>query len=156
VKILDFGLAKVSLLDLGDPDSLTLPGTVLGTLGYMSPEQVSGGAVDERSDLFSLGVLLVESLTGRLPFRGASAREMMVATVNEPFRLEGDAPDVKRVDAIVQRCLAKEPRARYATAAALQADLVPALLELTPLPVPAGESNPELRTHKLEDRGLPA
>jgi hypothetical protein len=134
IKILDFGLAKVSLLDLTDPDSLTLPGTVLGTLGYMSPEQVSGGEVDERADIFSMGVLVTEAVTGELPFRGASAREMMLATINQPFSLTGDSPEVRRLDAVLQRCLAKEPGGRFPTVAELGEELIPALLDCPPFP----------------------
>ena len=146
IKILDFGLAKVSLLDLQDPDSLTLPGAVLGTLGYMSPEQVSGGASDERSDIFALGVLVVEALTGRLPFKGATARDMMIATINTPYRLEGTTPEIQRLDAVIQRCIAKDPAQRFATIAELADELIPALLDCPPLVPPPADPPDELPT----------
>jgi hypothetical protein len=146
IKILDFGLAKVSLLDLQDPDSLTLPGAVLGTLGYMSPEQVSGGASDERSDIFAIGVLLVEALTGQLPFKGATARDMMIATINTPYRLEGATLEIQRLDAVLQRCIAKDPAGRFASIAELADELIPALLDCPPLVPPPGEPPDELPT----------
>jgi serine/threonine protein kinase len=146
IKILDFGLAKVSLLDLQDPDSLTLPGAVLGTLGYMSPEQVSGGASDERSDIFALGVLVVEALTGELPFKGATARDMMIATINAPYRLEGESPEIQHLDAVLQRCIAKDPAARFASIAELADELIPALLDCPPLVAPPAEPRDELPT----------
>src|SRR5262249_53203045 len=130
-----------------DPDSLTLPGAVLGTLGYMSPEQVSGGDVDERSDIFAIGVLVVEALTGELPFRGASARDMMIATINTPYRLPGDSPEVQRLDAVLQRCLAKEPERRFATIAELGEELIPALLDCPPFRDPGRASSDEVHTH---------
>lgn len=74
VRVLDFGLAKISLSVLTDTNSptalATTPGTVMGTIGYMSPEQLTGEAVDERSDLFSVGVMVVEALTGAPAFQG--------------------------------------------------------------------------------------
>jgi hypothetical protein len=150
VKILDFGLAKVTLLDLADPDSLTLPGTVVGTLGYMSPEQVSGGRTDARTDVFALGVLVVEMLTGRLPFRGASARELMIATLNDPYHLSGGGPEVEALDAVVQKCLVKDPSARYATVTELAEELLPALLGCPPFAPPSEGDGNELRTRHLK------
>ncbi|HKC23689.1 MAG TPA: serine/threonine-protein kinase, partial [Thermoanaerobaculia bacterium] len=150
IKILDFGLAKISLLELADPDSLTLPGTVVGTLGYMSPEQVSGARTDARTDVFALGVLAVETLTGRLPFRGASARELMIATLNDPYHLPGDGPEIEALDAVLQRCLAKDPSLRYATVTELAEELLPALLDCPPFAPPPGEDPNELRTRNLK------
>ena len=70
IKILDFGLARISQLDPSNPESLTTPGTVMGTFAYMSPEQVLGQEVDERGDIFALGVMVIEALTGSRPFLG--------------------------------------------------------------------------------------
>jgi eukaryotic-like serine/threonine-protein kinase len=116
-KILDFGLAKaVEPSDLDGPTvpHLTLPGTVVGTVGYMSPEQVRGGAADQRSDIFSFGVVLFEMLSGRRAFVRGSAADTMSAILNEePPQLSGEQPGLV---AILQRCLAKNPDARYQSA----------------------------------------
>ncbi|MDQ2979699.1 MAG: serine/threonine protein kinase, partial [Acidobacteriota bacterium] len=90
VKILDFGLAKLTRPEMGGPATKaptqtagTEPGVILGTVGYMSPEQVRGEAADQISDIFSLGAVLYEMLTGRRAFRGASAIETLNAILKE-------------------------------------------------------------------------
>ncbi|MEO6326134.1 MAG: protein kinase [Thermoanaerobaculia bacterium] len=140
LKILDFGLAKVTLLDLTQQESLTMPGTILGTIGYMSPEQVSGKDVDQRTDIFSLAILVVESLTGRLPFNGGSVREMMLATMNDSYRLPGGSSQGRAMDVILQRCFEKDPMKRYASVAELQEVLIPAMAILPPFPSIEGKS----------------
>ncbi|HVE65445.1 MAG TPA: protein kinase [Thermoanaerobaculia bacterium] len=125
VKILDFGLAKLT-----QPDSVTLqtnlptasegtePGVVLGTLGYMSPEQVRGRPADARSDIFSFGAVLYEMLSGQRAFRGDSAADTMSAILRE------DPPDLSTtnraiapgLDRIVRHCLEKSPEARFHSA----------------------------------------
>ena len=126
VKILDFGIAKVRPVDTAS-DHLTASGTVVGTLGYMSPEQLTGCQVDARSDVFSVGVMVVEALTGRWPFQGAGFGELVASIVLEPYSLPGATPEVRALDALLQRCLAKEPNDRFDSAAALRHELVPAL-----------------------------
>ena len=126
VKILDFGIAKERPLDTAS-DRLTTAGMVVGTFGYMSPEQLTGRDVDARSDIFSVGVMVVEALTGNWPFRGATYGELLGAIVLEPYHLPGESPQVRVLDALLQRCLAKEPGDRFASAAALRRELVPAL-----------------------------
>jgi tRNA A-37 threonylcarbamoyl transferase component Bud32 len=121
-KILDFGLAK--LLDLGGDDdgatrletmAATQAGVVLGTVSYMSPEQARGLPADRRSDIFSLGVVLYEMLTGKLPFAGQSALDTMHAIAFDPTQpltsIRTDLPFA--LQRIVDRCLEKKPENRY-------------------------------------------
>lgn len=122
VKILDFGLAKI---DSGDasPDEATMakqtdPGVVLGTAAYMSPEQVRGGQVDQRSDIFSLGLILYEILTGHRAFARDTRAELMTAILKEdPEPVESVAPSVPpSLARIVDHCLEKRPEQRFQTA----------------------------------------
>ena len=119
VKILDFGLAKQRRTT---PDStttdLTDEGVVLGTAGYMSPEQVRGEAADHRSDLFSFGVVLYEMLCGKRAFAGNSSVEVMNAVLKEePAELPASVPAA--LGSVVRRCLEKEPDRRFQNAADL-------------------------------------
>jgi serine/threonine protein kinase len=125
VKILDFGLAKQRH---PAPDSttagLTDEGVVMGTAGYMSPEQVRGETVDHRSDLFSFGAVLYEMVSGRRAFSGASSIEVMHAILKEePPDLPASVPPA--LDRIVRRCLEKEPARRFQSAADLAFALQP-------------------------------
>jgi len=133
VKILDFGLA---LRQRTSQDSTTMhmtdEGTVLGTAGYMSPEQVRGETVDQRSDLFSFGVILYEMLGGKRAFAGASSVEVMHAILKEdPGELPASVPPA--IDRIVRRCLQKDRERRFQTAA----DLGWAILTPSPSQTPA-------------------
>jgi dipeptidyl aminopeptidase/acylaminoacyl peptidase len=133
VKILDFGLAKLTepeaggvsaMPTLGTPE--THPGTVLGTVGYMSPEQASGQSVDFRSDQFSLGSILYELVTGEKAFARKTAAETMSAIIREePEPLGKSRPQTPLpLRWIVERCLAKDPEERYASTRDLSRDLV--------------------------------
>jgi eukaryotic-like serine/threonine-protein kinase len=131
VKVLDFGLAKWTADHLtATPDALStepLTGdrTILGTAAYMSPEQAEGRPLDQRSDIFSLGVVLFEMATGRLPFKGQSAASTISSILRDtPPALPDLAPQLPlALDRIVQRCLAKDPERRYQNAFDLARDL---------------------------------
>ena len=123
-KILDFGLAKltqpepalsgISVLPTTPPQ--TVPGVVLGTIGYMSPEQVRGHAADHRSDIFALGALLYEMLSGRRAFGGDTAMDAMSAILKEDppdLPSTGNRPIPPPLARIVDRCLEKNPSARF-------------------------------------------
>jgi eukaryotic-like serine/threonine-protein kinase len=127
VKIMDFGLAKVIDAGTGATESVSVAGTALGTIGYMAPEALTGGLVDERTDLFAIGVMVVESVTGSRPFTGQTPEQVLTALLRSEYHLPGPSPEIRMLDAIVQRCLAKDARDRYASASELARDLVPAL-----------------------------
>jgi DNA-binding NtrC family response regulator len=127
VKVLDFGLARIVHLETHEASRLTVPGTVMGTFGYMSPEQLCGGEVDERGDIFSLGVMVVEALTGHRPFAGRTWAELLAVITRGDFRLDGDVPEVRDLEGILQRCLALDPEDRFPSVALLQSELIPAL-----------------------------
>jgi serine/threonine protein kinase len=131
VKILDFGLAKVlkdssafSSFDLS-AQSLTRTGTFLGTVDYMSPEQVCGDPLDHRSDLFSLGVTMYQMATSRPPLRGKSFGETIHQILElEPAPIARFNPRIpKEVESIIFKCLAKTPAKRYQSAGELVGDL---------------------------------
>jgi serine/threonine-protein kinase len=121
LKILDFGIAKVPGQGT-TPSPSTDTGAIVGTVGYMSPEQVRSRKVDQRADIFSFGAILYEMLAGRRAFAGTSAMETAYAILNaEPAPLPHEVP--RRVAAVVRRCLAKDPARRYASARALRTAL---------------------------------
>jgi eukaryotic-like serine/threonine-protein kinase len=130
VKILDFGLAKVRFTGAVSTASLTAGGLVAGTLGYMSPEQRQGGAVDHRSDLFAVGVMLAEALTGRRPVTADGYGGVPATALHLDER---SAAEHRVLDDLVRRCLAQAPPDRPASAAALREALVPALGACPPL-----------------------
>jgi eukaryotic-like serine/threonine-protein kinase len=126
IKILDFGLAKVAQIDMIN-SSLTARGSIVGTFGYMSPEQLTGEEVDERSDVFSIGVMVVEAITGRRPFFGRTHAELLTAVLHGSYHLEGESKEVKILDTVLQKCLAKNTAERFASVAEMQLELIPAL-----------------------------
>jgi serine/threonine-protein kinase len=126
VKVLDFGLAKIlenaELHRDHPPTFQTSIGSLLGTAPYMAPEQLFGRNVDARTDLFALGVVLYQMVTGEVPFSGRNIVEVLQAVSSKapvpPSRLAADLPP--ELDAIILRLLAKEPADRFASAAALR------------------------------------
>src|SRR5438034_1951668 len=123
-KVTDFGIAR-SL----ESDGLTKTGRVLGTTDYVSPEQAMGHDVDPRSDIYSLGVLLYEMLTGEPPFKAETGVGVAMKHVNEPMPdVQAARPEVSAaLAAVVERATAKDPRKRYSDMAAMVVDLESAL-----------------------------
>jgi serine/threonine-protein kinase len=121
VKILDFGIAK----SLEGGSKLTQTGIALGTAGYLSPEQIQGGTIDPRSDIFSLGVVAYELVTGTRPFQGNTLSNVLYRILNDdpqpPASLSPVCSD--ELDVIIRRCMAKNPKDRFQTVQELLEDL---------------------------------
>ncbi len=134
VKVTDFGIAKVT----DSADHLTMTGSLLGTPSYMSPEQARGGNIDGRSDLFSVGCVLYEMITGKKAFRGESITALIFKIITEePVPLREELPNVdEAMTRIIAKALAKAPETRYQSGQELAEDL----LALT-----RGESMPTVR-----------
>lgn len=129
VKVLDFGLAKINadssvklLSESGSSNSLTMDGCLMGTLPYMSPEQARGEAVDQRTDIFSLGIVFFEMLCGRRPFEGGTAVELLSSILrDEPPSPAGVRPDLPPgLEDIVRCCLNKSRNERFSSAEELR------------------------------------
>ena len=133
IKVLDFGLAKLvtgpsepanSQDETRPVDPKTLPGVVLGTVAYMSPEQARGLPVDARTDIWSLGVVLYEMVAGRKPFEGSTPTDVIISIVSrDPEQLAKFAPEAAVLEPIVTKALAKDRAARYQNAESFLNDL---------------------------------
>ncbi|HEX8652576.1 MAG TPA: protein kinase [Pyrinomonadaceae bacterium] len=136
VKVLDFGLAKFTEQSFSGPNASdpeakthsvihTNPGAVMGTVNYMSPEQAHGSSIDERTDIFSLGIVMYEMLTGHMPFEGKTASDVIISIVTKkPVTIARYAPDTPvELERIVSKSLAKERDERYQTIKDLLIDL---------------------------------
>ena len=142
VKVLDFGIAKImSNSQVSDPKELTVMGTAVGTLEYMAPEQLMGGRADGRTDIYTLGVVTYEMITGRRPFNSAGLDLLTEQLSSEPPPPSTILPVPPEVDAVLVKCLAQDADDRFATVA----DLVRALDETIarypkapPRPAPPG------------------
>ena len=149
VKILDFGLAKLRESpvgpDDGDTQKRTDPGTVLGSVGYMSPEQAAAREVDHRSDIFSIGCILYEVVSGRRAFSGASSIDTLHKILHDdPAPLREFTPDVPvELQRIVRKCLAKDPDERYQSAKDLAIDLRSLRRDVDSAPRVATASEPQ-------------
>ncbi len=139
VKVVDFGIARAA-----GSDTLTGTGVVLGSTAYLAPEQASGQPVDERADLYALGCVLYEMLTGAVPFSADTPVATMYRHVNEdPPPPSSIRPAPAGLEAVVMRCLEKLPRRRFGSAADLEHALLAAGGDTTPLEVtPADETSP--------------
>ncbi|MCW8986005.1 MAG: protein kinase [Thermoanaerobaculales bacterium] len=130
VKIMDFGIAKSILA----ASKLTQTGIALGTAGYLAPEQIQGRTVDARTDVFAVGVVAFELVTGTRPFESATLSNVLYKILNEEpeYPSEVDTVCSEELQAVIRRCMAKEPEERYQTAADLLTDLRNIALASTP------------------------
>ena len=140
VKVLDFGVAKMRTA-ADEAGGLTNPGVVLGSIGYMAPEQLSGSEVDHRADVFAIGVMAAEAIVGQRPFRGRTYAEQLMSVLDDRVELGGKGAERRRLESVLRRATASDPAARYASIAALAADLIPALHAL-----PTALADPDAQT----------
>jgi serine/threonine-protein kinase len=115
--ILDFGLARFNEYEF--TDNVTVPGTVMGTLGYMPPEQLRGERIDERSDLFAVGVIIYECLHGKKPFAGKTYQEIIRSMSNEIIFDDNDL-----FARFFERSLAQKPENRFSSAGEMKSSLL--------------------------------
>jgi serine/threonine-protein kinase len=146
VKIIDFGLARSIHLD-----GMTATGLIMGTPEYMAPEQVAGKHVDERADIYALGVILFEMMTGRVPFTGDSAIAVGFQQLKDsPQRPSSINPQIpEEVDRIILKALAKDPIHRYRTVAEMRKEFESALPRFTAIDAASQPSLEKLNSQKI-------
>jgi len=156
VKILDFGLARVSTQESAHPDATltlkTASGIILGTAAYMSPEQARGQAVDSRSDIFSLGAVLYEMLSGERPFSGNTYADLVSAILRQdPATLSAGSKILPALERVVRRCLEKSPMERFQSARdlAFQLDSLVSNIETS-----GGAAVPDIPSEQLRELRL--
>jgi serine/threonine-protein kinase len=125
VKVLDFGLAR--FLQPGEHSSVTVPGLLIGTLGYIAPEQFLGKEADGQSDVFSLAVMIFEALTGQPPFPGRTIAELATSVFVDEPHLPGGTPEARALDRALGRCLVSDRRKRVASVAEMARVVLPPL-----------------------------
>jgi hypothetical protein len=137
-KILDFGLAKMRGSDFSDSGSMTAPGVAVGTLGYMSPEQYLGANVDERSDVYSIGVMALETITGKLQLNAYSFHTQIVELVGRGFDFAGATAQHRRLAGCISKSVAIRPRERFRGIPELREEMLPAMRACPPVPGTSG------------------
>jgi serine/threonine-protein kinase len=134
VKVLDFGIAKIlASSEVSDPRELTIMGTAVGTLEYMAPEQLMGGKADPRTDIYTLGVVIYEVITGRRPFNAAGLELLTEQLSSEPPPVSSHVEVPPEVDRVLARCLAQDVDDRFASAMELSRALDETLLHAPPV-----------------------
>jgi serine/threonine-protein kinase len=167
VKVLDFGIAKVRKDAVaqtadGREQSLTEAGMIMGTPAYMSPEQAKGEPIDARCDIYALGVIMYESLTGKPPFHGESAMTVLVSHIKDmprPIPRDGSIPNVPReIEAVVLQCLAKEPERRPQTTVQLVDHMVTArtVASAAPKSINRAAEPPTILVPEVPTESMPA
>ena len=134
VKLLDLGLVKFRAGEpLATEGPMTADGLVMGTPAYMSPEQLLGREVDQRTDIFAVAVMVIEALTGRRPFQGDTLADLLFAQQQTSDRLPGSSTAGASPGRSLAACLAVDPRDRVSSAATLRDALIPLLRDCPPL-----------------------
>jgi len=152
VKILDFGLAKLREGEFLDPKSMTMSGVAMGTFGYMSPEQLSGEDVDERTDVYAIGVIALETLTGRLMTEGVGFHRIIELELRTRLTEAAVTVPQRRLAAVIGHALAPHRTARFASVAELRAELVSAIVDCPSIPISLANRHvpvPDIKTAAL-------
>lgn len=138
VKILDFGLARVREASFVDPKSMTVAGVTMGTFGYMSPEQLYGEDVDERTDVYAIGVIALETLTGRLALDGPHFHRTIETELRRRLMAPAATDAQVRLARAIDRALFPNVAGRFVSIAEMRAELIPAIRECPEVPLTAG------------------